>query len=77
MAESCMQCGEVLVEILSIISLRRKHGHSDILEVLRGEAEKLEQQLNSIKGAIKALGGGSPNTGNGRKTSQWPEETAF
>lgn len=39
----------------------------DILEALRGEAERLEQQLNSIKGAIKALGGRSPNTGNGRR----------
>lgn len=44
-----------------------KGGSMDILEALRGEAEKLEQQLNSIKGAIKALGGGSPNSGNGRK----------
>lgn len=36
----------------------------DILGALRGEAERLEQQLNSINGAIKALGGGNPNTGN-------------
>lgn len=43
----------------------------DILEALRGEAEKLEQQLNSINGAIKALGGGSANTGNGRKKKRF------
>lgn len=36
----------------------------NILELLRGEAEKLEQQLNSINGAIKALGGGKAR-GNG------------
>ena len=40
----------------------------NILDALRGEKEKLEQQLNAINGAIAVLGGGrSQNTGNGRK----------
>lgn len=36
----------------------------EILEALKNEAEKLQQKLETLNGAIKALGGGSPTTGN-------------
>lgn len=46
---------------------KNQPGKMNILEALRGEVDKLEQQLNSINGAIAVLGGGNPNAGNGRK----------
>jgi hypothetical protein len=40
----------------------------DILSALKGEASKLQQQLDGLNSAIKALGGGnSVGRGNGRK----------
>ena len=39
----------------------------NIIEALKVEASRMEQQLATIGNAIAVLGGGSPNTGNGRK----------
>ena len=39
----------------------------DILSALKNEASKLQQQLETVNSAIKALGGGSNLGGNGRR----------
>lgn len=38
-----------------------------IVDALKEEAARLAQQIDTINGAIKALGGDNPNTRNGRK----------
>ena len=39
----------------------------DILSALKSEASKLQQKLDGLNSAIKALGGNSPGRGNGRR----------
>ena len=39
----------------------------DILSALKSEASKLQQQLDGLNSAIKALGGNSLGRGNGRR----------